>query len=145
MSTSKSRKTTAKKAAAEDSVEREMAVARADDQSMEGAASIDAKQNGVSEGGAWDERIRQRAFELYCTRGRDDGSELDDWFEAERQVRFQTSATERPVEADVVTAPQPERRSVAHPGGVGAHSATEGSAPRVLEMLGDDAASEVRR
>ncbi len=32
------------------------------------------------------ERIRQRAHELYEQRGRDEGHELDDWLQAESEV-----------------------------------------------------------
>ena len=30
--------------------------------------------------------IAQRAFELYCERGRQDGGDLDDWLRAEREL-----------------------------------------------------------
>lgn len=33
------------------------------------------------------ERIRQRAYEIYLARGNDNGNEIDDWLEAERQLR----------------------------------------------------------
>jgi hypothetical protein len=33
------------------------------------------------------DRIAQRAYEIYERRGHADGHELDDWLEAERQVR----------------------------------------------------------
>ncbi len=33
-----------------------------------------------------EERIRQRAHEIYLQRGDTPGSELDDWLEAERQI-----------------------------------------------------------
>jgi len=33
-----------------------------------------------------DERIRQRAYELYVERGNQSGSELDDWLQAEEEV-----------------------------------------------------------
>jgi hypothetical protein len=32
------------------------------------------------------ERIRQRAYEIYETRGREDGHDLDDWLIAESEV-----------------------------------------------------------
>lgn len=41
-----------------------------------------------------DERIRQRAYELYCSREHHDGNEMDDWLAAEREVRFGHSSTE---------------------------------------------------
>ena len=33
-----------------------------------------------------EETIRRRAYEIYCERGRQPGSELDDWLRAEREV-----------------------------------------------------------
>ena len=37
---------------------------------------------GVPEGD-----IARRAFELYCDRGREDGHDVDDWLNAERELR----------------------------------------------------------
>lgn len=34
-----------------------------------------------------DEQIAERAYELYVNRGRQDGGALDDWLQAEREVR----------------------------------------------------------
>jgi len=34
-----------------------------------------------------EERIRQRAHELYVERGNESGSELDDWLQAEAEIR----------------------------------------------------------
>lgn len=36
-----------------------------------------------------EERTRQRAYELYETRGRGGGQELDDWLKAESELRGQ--------------------------------------------------------
>ena len=33
-----------------------------------------------------EERIRQRAHEIYLKRGGEDGSELDDWLQAEQEI-----------------------------------------------------------
>jgi hypothetical protein len=33
-----------------------------------------------------EEQVRQRAYELYVTRGDEAGSELDDWLQAEEEV-----------------------------------------------------------
>ena len=33
------------------------------------------------------ERIRRRAYELYVERGNESGSELDDWLQAEEEIR----------------------------------------------------------
>ncbi len=32
------------------------------------------------------ERIRERAYELFCERGSDDGGDVDDWLTAEREI-----------------------------------------------------------
>ena len=34
-----------------------------------------------------EERIRERAFELYVRRGNQSGSEIDDWLQAEGEMR----------------------------------------------------------
>jgi hypothetical protein len=34
-----------------------------------------------------DERIARRAYQRYEERGREDGRDLDDWLEAEREIR----------------------------------------------------------
>ena len=34
-----------------------------------------------------EERIRHRAYELYIQRGNQSGSELDDWLQAEEEIR----------------------------------------------------------
>ena len=41
----------------------------------------------ASEGNAaLEEKIRLRAYEIYLERGEQSGSELDDWFQAEREL-----------------------------------------------------------
>jgi hypothetical protein len=37
-------------------------------------------------GGESQDRIRARAYQLYEERGRDDGHDLDDWFQAEAEL-----------------------------------------------------------
>ena len=34
-----------------------------------------------------EERIQRRAYELYVQRGNESGSELDDWLQAEEEIR----------------------------------------------------------
>ena len=34
-----------------------------------------------------EERIRRRAYELYVKRGNESGAELDDWLQAEEEIR----------------------------------------------------------
>lgn len=38
------------------------------------------------------QQIRQRAFELYVRRGKEDGHDWDDWFAAESEVMPKTKA-----------------------------------------------------
>jgi len=38
--------------------------------------------SGVTQGD-----IARRAFEMYCDRGREDGHDVDDWLNAERELR----------------------------------------------------------
>lgn len=33
------------------------------------------------------EAIRQRAYELYCNRGRAEGNDMQDWLQAEKEIR----------------------------------------------------------
>jgi hypothetical protein len=44
---------------------------------------------------AKEDAIRQRAHELYLTRGRSQGSDLDDWLQAEREVQGEPTAKGR--------------------------------------------------
>ena len=44
--------------------------------------------SGVSESD-----IARRAFELYCDRGREDGHDIDDWLNAERELRDVSSSS----------------------------------------------------
>ena len=38
-------------------------------------------------------QVAKRAFELYCERGRQDGRDLDDWLQAERELQKTASFT----------------------------------------------------
>ena len=42
------------------------------------------------------ERIAQRAYELYEQRGGQAGSELEDWLQAEREIRSAAAKTPKP-------------------------------------------------
>jgi hypothetical protein len=52
--------------------------------------------------GASDEEIARRAYEIYQGRGGTDGADLDDWLEAERQLRSTDVTAQNP---------RPRRRS----------------------------------
>jgi hypothetical protein len=49
-------------------------------------ASARAKKSSV-ETPTLEERIRGRAYELYVLRGNESGSEVDDWLQAEEEIR----------------------------------------------------------
>ena len=42
-----------------------------------------------------EERIRQRAHEIYLERGGQDGSDMEDWLQAEQEILGQEKATAR--------------------------------------------------
>ena len=46
-----------------------------------------------------EERVRRRAYELYVQQGNQSGSELDDWLQAEEEIR---SAEEQAIERRVI-------------------------------------------
>jgi len=50
------------------------------------AAPAPAKER-IKERLSPEERIRRRAYELYVQRGNESGSELDDWLQAEEEIR----------------------------------------------------------
>jgi hypothetical protein len=58
------------------------------------------------------DHIAQRAYELYCERGREDGHDLGDWLQAEQEV----GTTERP--ATIEVPPMSVRREEAGASGV---------------------------
>jgi hypothetical protein len=41
----------------------------------------------IGSAGVTENDIARRAFELYCDRGREDGHDVDDWLNAERELR----------------------------------------------------------
>lgn len=45
-----------------------------------------------------DERIRRRAYEIYERRGKQPGSELDDWLQAEKEFRQDEAINEEAAE-----------------------------------------------
>jgi hypothetical protein len=52
------------------------------------ATSIQAETGGVSLANtARDEEIRRRAYEIYLERGEQSGRELDDWLQAEHELK----------------------------------------------------------
>ena len=48
---------------------------------------LDSRTAAAIESGVTEGDIARRAFELYCERGRKDGHDVDDWLNAERELR----------------------------------------------------------
>ena len=95
MSAARTRKTTAKQTdSSNDPSDREVALPRGDDASDASVADAMAPEDGVTGADTFDDRIRQRAYELYCSRGQCAGDPIEDWLEAERQLRSAHSAIE---------------------------------------------------
>jgi hypothetical protein len=40
-----------------------------------------------------EERIRNRAYQIYENRGREDGHDIEDWLEAEKELRHERTRT----------------------------------------------------
>jgi hypothetical protein len=59
--------------------------------SLLNSTKVYKEHQGLSPGdnGSIEERIRQRAYELYEERGRHDGYHAEDWAQAEEQIRDQ--------------------------------------------------------
>ena len=49
--------------------------------------SVESPAAAVIAAGVTESDISRRAFELYCDRGREDGHDVDDWLNAERELR----------------------------------------------------------
>lgn len=55
--------------------------------------AVDSPAAGRSASDVSDADIARRAFELYCARGREDGQDVNDWLNAERELRDAASST----------------------------------------------------
>jgi hypothetical protein len=55
--------------------------------------SVESPTVGAIEAGVTENDIARRAFELYCDRGREDGHDVDDWLNAERELRDVSSSS----------------------------------------------------
>jgi len=51
------------------------------------AAPAPAKERLNKERLSLEERVQRRAYELYVLRGNQSGSEIDDWLQAEEEIR----------------------------------------------------------
>lgn len=56
-------------------------------------AQTEQKSNGRLDERSLQEKIAERAYELYQKRGQYHGSDLDDWLEAERSILSEHNAT----------------------------------------------------
>ena len=60
---------------------------------MAGQAFVKPRKSKSADTLSLEEQIRQRAHEIYQQRGGQDGSELDDWLQAEAEIRQQRQKT----------------------------------------------------
>jgi hypothetical protein len=58
-------------------------------------APLDGAGTSASTARVSEEQIAQRAFELYSARGYQDGHDVDDWFQAERDLRGHGTSSAR--------------------------------------------------
>jgi hypothetical protein len=61
------------------------------------------------------EQIQRRAYELYEQRGRQDGHQLEDWFQAEQDLRSASVAAPADVRVEVAPRSPMRRRATAKP------------------------------
>jgi Protein of unknown function (DUF2934) len=59
-----------------------------------------------------EQRIRQKAYEIYCARNAGDGNPLEDWLAAEREIRFARGVTEGHAPVVLETPSNGEEREV---------------------------------
>jgi hypothetical protein len=55
--------------------------------------SLESPTAAAIASGGTESDIARRAFELYCDRGREDGHDVDDWLNAERELRDLSSSS----------------------------------------------------
>jgi hypothetical protein len=61
------------------------------------------------------EQVQRRAYELYEQRGRQDGREMDDWLQAEHDLRFAVSTVAADVRVEVAPRSPARRRASPKP------------------------------
>lgn len=88
------KKTASRRDAATTASEREIALPTTDESPDGRATEAMAAEDAAVGLDTLNERIRRRAYELYCARDKSDGDPVDDWLEAERQIRLVQSATQ---------------------------------------------------
>ena len=104
MSPARTRKTKTTQAdSSKNSSEREVALPRGDDASDARVAEVMAPEDSATGADTLDDRIRRRAYELYCSRNQSDCDPVEDWLEAERQLLSARSPTEGAVPRVVET------------------------------------------
>lgn len=74
-------------AAKKSSEQKKAARAPGEAQSPSGESVVAEVQHETSGEGALEQRIAERAYQLYVDRGGEEGHAVDDWLQAEREVR----------------------------------------------------------
>ncbi len=62
---------------------------------LRSAAADDRTRESFPSSGAREPDVARRAYELYVDRGREDGHDVDDWLQAERELGRRSSATDK--------------------------------------------------
>jgi hypothetical protein len=93
MSPAKPRKTT-RKQASDTATDREVSLAGGSENADAAAPGSSASAATGESSDGLEERIRNRAYELYCERNAGDGNAMEDWLAAEREIRFGRASTE---------------------------------------------------
>ena len=58
---------------------------------QEGDLSVPAQRTSAQTAASIEEEIALRAYEIYLERGKTDGNDVDDWLQAEREIKHHLS------------------------------------------------------
>lgn len=92
-----------------------------------------------------EDEIRRRAYELYQSRGEEEGSDTDDWLAAERELREGRSASAGEPPADQSRNREPTTDESSGRESSGRESATRGPATRGSAARGSGSRGGARR
>ena len=121
------RATTAKRASTrtKKEMDREVSLPSETDQIQADSSALAESYPDTGAADEVEERIRLKAYEIYCSRNGGEGSAMDDWLAAEREVRFGGSDAEQSEQTE------PTERA--------------GHGPSLIEPVSDDAERDVAR
>lgn len=80
----------------QNTMDREVSLPSETDQIQADSSAPADSQSETAAARDLEERIRQKAYQIYCSRNGGDGNAMEDWLAAEREVRFENAdATQR--------------------------------------------------